>query len=91
MMAPLPSCTCAHVKLGSERTDTRNWDPDCPAHGTESDWWRSEAQVAQRQHDGTRLWVLQTLARLGRQDRIDPSAAQEILAALDGSPETKEG
>jgi hypothetical protein len=89
-MAPASVCSCARIKLGSEPTDARNWNPDCPAHGTKSEWWRSEAQVAKHQATSTRLRVLQTIARLRRQGRIEVEAANEILAALDGSPGKKE-
>jgi len=76
-------CTCSHIKLGSEVTEARNWNPDCVEHGTGSAWWHSEAEVAKRQTQGTRVRVLSTLARLSRQDRISPEAAKELLAALD--------
>jgi len=78
-------CTCPHIKLGSELTEVRNWSPDCIEHGTGSTWWNSEAEMAKRQLQGTRLRVLSTLARLSRKERILPEAAKELLAALDGT------
>jgi len=85
MMGPLPACTCPHIKLDSEVTEARNWNPDCVEHGAGSTWWNSEAEVMKRQLQGTRLRVLNTLARLSRQKRISPEAAKELLAALDGT------
>lgn len=89
-LVTVTTCTCSQIKLGSEQTEERNWNPDCPAHGTASEWWRSDVQVAQRQITGTRLRVVQTIARLRRQDRIDLEAASQILVALDGSLHEKE-
>ena len=40
------ACTCGRIVLGSEATGSRNWNPDCPEHGTESVWWNSDAQAA---------------------------------------------
>lgn len=85
MMGPLPACTCPRIKLGSEFTEARNWSPDCIEHGTDSAWWNSEPEVAKRELQGTRLRVLDTLARLRRKNRISVEAANEIIASLDGT------
>ncbi len=76
------TCTCPHIMLDHERTDATNWNPECLAHGTESEWYRSEAQVTKRQLDGTRLRVMMTLARLRRRDEITSQAAHEIMEML---------
>ncbi len=44
--AVVMACTCGRIVLGSEAADARNWNPDCPEHGTESVWWNSDAQAA---------------------------------------------
>ncbi|MHB1733105.1 MAG: hypothetical protein ACYCU8_06570 [Ferrimicrobium acidiphilum] len=78
------SCTCAHITLGSETTENRNWNPSCSIHGITSDWYQSEVQVAKRELTSTRLRVMQTLASLRCQDKIDGEVAQRLLNALDG-------
>ena len=70
--------------LGSEATGSRNWDPDCPEHGTESAWWRSDVQVAHRRYDGARLRVIQAVARLRRNGQLGLEGAQAVLDAVDG-------
>jgi len=62
----MDTCTCARLMLGSTPTESRNWNPDCPEHGTESQWWRSDEQVAKRQADSERLRDLQAQAREAR-------------------------
>jgi len=88
-MASTITCTCPRIKLGSEVTSERTWDPDCPAHGTGSAWYRFKVTVADREVDGARLRIVQTVSRLRRQDRISLEAAQEIVAAL-GADENQE-
>ncbi len=83
------ACTCAHIWVGSERTDSRNWDPDCPEHGVQSSWYRSGEQVAKRRFDDAEARIAQTLARLRREDRIGLEEAKEIHAAFDGIPSGK--
>jgi hypothetical protein len=61
------SCACSEVYAGSEPTGSFNWNPDCLVHGTESKWWNSTAQVAQRRKDDERLRLIQTKARFARQ------------------------
>lgn len=34
-------CTCPHIRLGSEETDSRNWSDACPLHGVGTDFFRS--------------------------------------------------
>lgn len=60
------SCSCARIKVGMTVTESRNWNPDCPVHGTESDWYRSPEQVAKRREDSRRLRNLQRRARDAR-------------------------
>jgi len=78
-------CACSRIVLGSERTAVKNWNPDCLEHGTESEWYRSEAQAMKRQANSTRLRAMQTIARLRRQDRITSEDAKILTEALSGS------
>ena len=78
------ACTCGRIVLGSEATGSRNWNPDCPEHGIETAWWRSDVQVAHRRYDGARLRVIQAVARLRRNGQLDLEGAQAVLDAVDG-------
>jgi len=81
----MPNCTCGHIMLGSERTEERNWNPDCPEHGTTSVWWSSPAQVERRRYDSARLRTIQVIARLRRQEKLDAESARSLLDAIDGT------
>lgn len=65
----LVACTCAYLMVGFEPTGSRNWNPDCPEHGLESEWYGCPAQVAKREEDNARLRDLQQRAREARKDR----------------------
>jgi hypothetical protein len=41
-------CTCPRLAVGMTVTEVRNWNADCPAHGTASAWWNSPEQQADR-------------------------------------------
>lgn len=41
--------------MGLEVTQTLNWNPECPEHGLESEWWNSPEQVALRAENRQRL------------------------------------
>ncbi len=60
-------CLCGRIKIGSTVTENRNWNPDCPEHGTESEWWRSPEQVEKRRQQNERLRDLQRQAREARE------------------------
>lgn len=85
LAADATPCTCPYIKLGSEQTDARNWNPDCPEHGTDSEWYRSEAQVLHRQIDSIKLRMIQAIAQLRRNDRLSVDEAWNLVAALDGT------
>lgn len=85
-----PACTCGRIKVGSEVTEARSWNPDCPEHGTDSTWYQSDAQMVQRQLQSTRLRVIQTIARLRRQGRLDLAEARTLLDAVDGTTDEEE-
>jgi hypothetical protein len=59
-------CTCGRIAIGLEVTEHRNWNPDCPKHGTGSEWWNSEEQRAKRAARAERLAELQARARKAR-------------------------
>jgi len=59
-------CRCGRIKIGMEVTESRNWNPDCPMHGLESEWYRSDEQSAKRQEQNDRLRDLQRQAREAR-------------------------
>lgn len=56
------SCHCGRMMVGMRETGARNWNPDCPEHGTESEWWNSPEQVEKRRVDNERLMELQRRA-----------------------------
>lgn len=60
------TCKCGRIRVGMQLTEHRNWNPDCPDHGTESDWWKSPEQKAKREADNARLRDLQRRARGAR-------------------------
>jgi hypothetical protein len=66
---PPSDCRCGRIKIGSEVTEHRNWNPDCTEHGVTSNWYRSPEQVAKRQGQDDRLRDLQRQAREARQRR----------------------
>lgn len=60
-----PACTCGRI-IGQKVMNTRNWNPDCASHGTESAWWNTPEQQAKRKRDDERLRDLQQWAREAR-------------------------
>lgn len=60
------SCTCGFIKIGSEVTEHRNWNPYCAAHGTQTKWWKSPEQVSKRAAQSEHLRELQARARHAR-------------------------
>ena len=60
------TCHCPHIHVGMERTEARNWNPDCPDHGVDSDWYQSPEQALRRAEQNRRLRDLQIRARLAR-------------------------
>lgn len=62
----LETCRCRFLKIDGRNTYARDWNPDCPEHGTASAWYRSDEQVAKRAADSERLRDLQRRAREAR-------------------------
>lgn len=60
------SCECGNIAIGLTVTETRNWHPECPEHGIESEWWNSEAQFQERMVRRSELIKLQARAREAR-------------------------
>lgn len=60
------SCRCGVIKVGGQPTSNRDWNPDCPEHGTASSWHRSPEQTKKRTADSERLRDLQRRAREAR-------------------------
>lgn len=60
------NCTCGRICIGSEVTENRNLDLDCPMHGTKSTWWNSPEQRDKREADNNRLRDLQGRAAEAR-------------------------
>jgi hypothetical protein len=63
------TCRCGELMLDGRPTGSRNWNPDCPEHGTASEWYRSPEQVAKREADSARLRDLYRRAREARAGR----------------------
>lgn len=64
------ACVCGRVFVGNHDSGSRNWNPDCPEHGTESEWWNSDEQREVRAAMNDRLRVLQRQAREARQKAV---------------------
>lgn len=55
-------CTCGRLRVGLTVTEARDWNPDCPKHGTASAWYASPAQRDKRAEASARLRDLQRRA-----------------------------
>lgn len=67
----MAECVCPQLKVGGELTGGRNWNPDCPIHGLNSDWWISPEQTEKRRLQNERLRDLQEQAREARRKARD--------------------
>lgn len=61
-------CSCSHVMVGGQRTDNKNWNPDCETHGTKSEWYNSPTQKEKRKERSERLRELQLRAGEARRN-----------------------
>jgi hypothetical protein len=61
-------CRCGRIMIDREAVGARNWNPDCPEHGTHSEWWSSPEQVERRGAQSAHLRDLQAQARAARQE-----------------------
>ena len=62
-------CSCGRITIGMTVTESRNWNPDCVEHGTDSAWYNSDTQRAARDAQNTRVIELQRQAREARRAR----------------------
>lgn len=58
-------CTCPEVYFGPNPSGSKNWNPDCPEHGEDSVWYRTEGQEHYRKQS-ERAVEMQRLAREAR-------------------------
>lgn len=80
-------CTCPHIMLGSERTESKNWNPYCKEHGWESEWYNSPEQARKRLAEAERTAELQRIARQRRQELISKEEAQRQVRQVDNNQE----
>lgn len=66
-------CRCARIRVGSEVTESRNLDPDCPAHGISTPYWSSPEMVALSERSAE----MQRRAARARRVAADPDAASD--------------
>lgn len=62
----MTGCVCGRIAVGMTVTEARNWNPACPEHGTESEWWNSGEQKARRERRRAEVADLQRRAREAR-------------------------
>lgn len=60
--------TCGQLYAGNTPTGAYNLAIDCPEHGIESEWYKSDEQVEKRQRQNERLRELQLQAREARKN-----------------------
>lgn len=77
------TCTCPHIMLGSERTESKNWNPACEEHGWESEWYNSPEQTRIRLKEAERTRELQKLAGQRRRGEISYEEAKQRLQQLE--------
>lgn len=68
-MAEPDTCHCPQLAIGLEVLETRNWNPNCPLHGTESEWWNSDTEKAKRATARLDLIARQEEAKIARRSR----------------------
>jgi hypothetical protein len=59
-----PTCTCSRLRVGTQLSDARNLNPDCPEHGFNSVWYNSAEQVEKREERSQRLRKLYEAKKL---------------------------
>ena len=59
-------CRCGRIMLGLKDSGARNWEPACPEHGLDSEWYRTEGK-AHLEASTARSVELQRQARESRQ------------------------
>lgn len=66
-------CRCARIRVGLEVTESRNLDPDCPAHGIGTPYWPSPEMVARSE----RSVEMQRRAARARRIAANPDVASD--------------
>lgn len=78
------TCKCSYIKVGWVKTDSRAWSYDCPEHGVDSPWYKSEEQAQKRQMDDRRTRAMQAEARRVRQGGTpDPDFKSKLPGGSD--------
>jgi hypothetical protein len=67
----MTECTCSYLQIGTKTSNTKNLNPDCTLHGTNSVWYNSPEQVKQRDERSQRLRELYDAARKAREKLND--------------------
>jgi hypothetical protein len=65
----MTKCTCSSIQIGTKTSNTKNLNPDCPLHGTDSLWYNSPEQVKKRDERSQRLRELYDAARKARENQ----------------------
>lgn len=68
----MSTCTYSRIKIGTHVSNSRNWNLNCPLHGTESEWFNSAEQVEARNQASQRLRLLFAEARAARESIDHP-------------------
>jgi hypothetical protein len=63
----MTECTCSYLQIGTKTSNTKNLNPDCPLHGTDSVWYNSPEQVKKREGRSQQLRELYDAARKARE------------------------
>jgi hypothetical protein len=64
----MTKCTCSYIQIGYKTSNTKNLNPDCPLHGTDSVWYNSPEQVKKRDERSQRLRELYDAARKAKEN-----------------------
>jgi hypothetical protein len=65
----MTKCTCSYIQIGTKTSNTKNLNPDCPLHGTDSVWYNSPEQVKKGDERSQRLRELYDAARKARENQ----------------------
>lgn len=63
----MTNCTCSFLQIGTKKTDHKNFNPDCPLHGFDSEWYQSKEETNKRQKQSERLRSLFAQSKQARQ------------------------
>jgi len=63
----MTKCTCSYLQIGTKTSNTKNLNPECPLHGTNSVWNFLPVQDKKRDERSQRLRELYDAARKERE------------------------